>query len=131
MRRSAADVMIDFESGVVNENDGFGLDCDPAEDRTRQEFKAEVEIETILRRYGAQAGPPMASFGGEVDFDFDLQDALNAHRSARAEYMRAPEELRKMYKTYGAFVRAVERGEVGVREVVEAAPVPPVVPSAE
>lgn len=123
MRRSAADVMWSYEHG---EEDlfGFPLVCDPAEDQTRQEFAAEVDTQTILRRYGAFPSPPAAAFGSEVDYSMGLQEALEAQRSARAEYMRAPGDLRLKYRTYEQFVRAVERGEIGVREVKEEPVVP-------
>lgn len=126
MRRSAADVVLAYEAG---EEDVYGcpLVCDPAEDMTRQEFKAECDTETILRRYGAFPSPPVGAYGAEIDFDLDLQGALQAQRVARIEYMRAPADLRLKYRSYGEFVRAIERGEIGIREVKEEEE-PPIAP---
>lgn len=123
MRRSLEDVYEMYEGGV---EDTFGeaLVMDPAEDMTRQEFAAEVDTHTILKRYGGVPAAPAHAFGSSVDFRMDLQAALTAQRAARVEYMRAPAELKLKYKTYQQFVTAIERGELGVREIPDPPPAP-------
>lgn len=104
-----------------------GLACPAGEDRARQEFAAEVSVEAVLRRHGGgQLMParPLGQFGAEVDYDVDLGTALRMVADAKSAYAEAPEDLRKRFPTFGAFVDAVQRGAVAVREV-EPPPAPP------
>lgn len=74
-----------------------GLVCDPDEDRTQQQFKEEVDINEIVRRFGLTGElpdvvrvPQYGDFTSVVDF----QTALNAVRSAAEGFLELPAQLR-------------------------------------
>lgn len=95
-----------------------GLEFDPAEDTTRQEFKNETDTGEILRRMGMGGMVPQtAPTFGEWDADVDLQAALIAVQHAKVAHSRMPEELRKKYPTWEALLRGIERGEISVEGV--------------
>lgn len=95
----------------------FGTVCDPAENVTRQEFKAECDTATLLQRFGAgQAFPVRPAFFGEVDYDLNLQDAIHAMRAAQAAFERLPADLQRRYQGWGALADAIARGEVKAPE---------------
>lgn len=59
-----------------------GLYCDPADDRTRQEFKDESDINWLLHRYGALPDRRPVQYGDE-DFTTDLLSAYEAVQTAQ------------------------------------------------
>lgn len=79
------------------------------EDRTRQEFKDECDVNHVLTMYGAGRGPRggPGQFGVEVDDRVDLQESY-AHMASLADaYRRAPAALRKAYPTFESMLRAL------------------------
>lgn len=86
------------------------IDCSDRPDLARQEFKAETDTKTLLRRYGAVPPPP--PMGGEFDFDWTLQSSLNAIREVADGFESLPAEVRRAYPTPGELIQAVLRGEV-------------------
>jgi len=84
--------------------------CTKEEDKTRQEFKKEADVNELMKRFGAV--PPSRLPGGEWDFDMDLATAFDSVRSVRDGYRRLPSELRDQYPTPQALIDAVIRGEV-------------------
>lgn len=104
-----------------------GIAIDGAEDQARQEFRADTDVETILKRHGGAAlrpAEPLSGYGQVVDYDTDLAAALTMVQDAKRAYDGAPADIRKRFPTYGAFVQAVQSGLVAVREAEEA-PMPP------
>jgi len=84
------------------------LSCPPEEDRTRQEFKDEADIQWLLRKYGAL--PPVRQFPlGEVDFDVDLMTARTSLDLAKEGYSRMPDALRAQM-SFDDFLAAVASG---------------------
>lgn len=94
-----------------------GISCTAEEDRARQEFKNECDVNWLLRKYGAL--PPSQTFPqGEVDFDLSLLDAKMALGDARKAYEAFPRVLREKLSFEG-FLTAVANGSFRM------APLPP------
>lgn len=75
---------------------------------TRQEFAAEADVNTILKRYGMpQRG--QQTFGVRDD-RIDLQSALYALEAAKEAQLGVPEELRRKYPTWRHVLAACETG---------------------
>lgn len=127
-RRIQDDVVAAVESSSPDQISFLtGIDIDPSEDQARQEFRADTDVDTILARHGGAAlrpAQPLAGFGQVVDYDTDLGTALRMVAEAKAAYEAAPADIRKRFKSYGAFVEAVQDGRVAVRDA-EGAPIPP------
>ena len=77
-----------------------GINCPPEEGRTQQQFAEEVDINTIVRRFGltghlpTNPAPPMeGDFTGIVDF----HTAMNAVRRAQEGFEAFPAELRARF----------------------------------
>jgi len=76
-----------------------GLDCGP-ETKTQQQFKDEVDINTIVERFGVTGEmPEKFNFPTEQDFSetFDFQSAMNTIRQAQETFMSMPAELRARF----------------------------------
>lgn len=92
----------DYAFRVRAEN---AIACTAEEDRARQEFKDEADINWLLRKYGAL--PPVQSFPqGEVDYDLGLLDAKMAVDEARKAYEAFPRVLRENL-SFDGFLQAV------------------------
>lgn len=102
-----------------------GLACPEDEDRTRQEFAEEADVNVLLRRYGAV--PMGEATYGEFDYDVHLHQAVNGVRQARDDYRRMPAEVRNQFPTFEAFMAAVEDGRLEITtEPAVKQPEPPV-----
>lgn len=88
-------------------------DGKPNEDRARQEFKKETDINEILRRFGVgdESNLRQGTFG-EIDYNLDLQQALSSIDQAKSAYREMPNELQRRYPTWQRFLNAIERGEL-------------------
>jgi len=84
--------------------------CTKEEDKTRQEFKKEADVNELMKRFGAV--PPSRVPGGEWDFNLDLATAFDAVRTVRDGFRSLPADLREIYKTPQDLIDAVIRGEV-------------------
>lgn len=76
-----------------------GLDCGP-ETKTQQQFKDEVDINTIVERFGVTGEmPEKFNFPTEQDFSetFDFQSAMNITIQARDEFMKMPAKQRARF----------------------------------
>ncbi|AXH75591.1 MAG: internal scaffolding protein [Microviridae sp.] len=90
-----------FNYDTNGAGDESGLDCSvDGAGRTKQSFKEEVDINTIVRRFGlsgvlpAVVNPPMyGDFGGV----FDYQTAMNAVVGARESFMSLPAGVRSRF----------------------------------
>lgn len=93
----------------------FLLTCDHTKDKTRQEFKAESDVNTILKRHGAL--PPMREVTyGEVDYDLNLQAGLNAMERARQAWGNLPLEIRQKYNNWDKVALALTKGELEFKD---------------
>lgn len=88
-----------------------GLDTSGWDDVTRQEFKEDCDINTILQRFGAGDARPFR-FGDALDADLDLQNAIESVRSAQHSFDELPPELRSRYRDISSLVDALNRGEL-------------------
>lgn len=79
---------------------------------TRQEFKDEADINKLLARYGVGAGTRPTTFGTEVDYTIDLQQALNAITDAKHAFRNLPQNLRARYKTWQDLLNALNSGRL-------------------
>lgn len=77
-----------------------GVSCPPAEGKTQQQFRDEVDINTLVRRFGLTGSlpvnprPPMVGDFADIT---DFQSAMNAVRNAEAGFMEFPADLRARF----------------------------------
>lgn len=105
--RTQADSVEDF----ARYSDEAVVVCTAEEDRTRQEFAAEADINVILRRFGAGGFEPRPVRFGVQDFNDDLQGVMIAAREAQDAFERLPEKLRRRYPSWNELLPALETGE--------------------
>lgn len=75
------------------------LDCSDLPDLARQEFKAETDVNNILARYGID-GIKQGPTYSEVDYNMDLQEALESIREAERAIAKLPADLYVKYPTW-------------------------------
>lgn len=101
----------DFLDFTDQEHPDFepGITCTAEEDKARQEFKQEADLNFLMRKYGAL--PPVTQFPqGEVDFDVDLLTARVAVQEARDGYGRLPADFREAV-SFDQFMVSLANGE--------------------
>lgn len=79
---------------------------------TRQEFKDESDLNILLARFGVQNAQqrPM-TWGQEIDWNTDLQQAIEAIKQARQAQLNVPAELAAKYPTWRHVLNGAETGE--------------------
>lgn len=91
---------------VDRENDAYlsdltAIDCSAEPDKTLQQFKEEVDLNTMIRRFGVTGQPPTASsrtpFYGDFSNVPDYQTALNAVRAAEDGFAALPAAVRERF----------------------------------
>ncbi|QCQ85065.1 internal scaffolding protein [Blackfly microvirus SF02] len=87
-----------------------GTDTGP-ESLTRQEFADEADLNVLLARFGVNTPVRPMIYGGEVDYQLDLQQAFAAIESARRANMAVPDELRQKYPDWRKVLNGAESGE--------------------
>lgn len=88
------------------------MDYTNSEDMTRQEFKEETDINTILKKFGVGQGPQLLPIqNGEVDYDVGFQDAFLVAQDAQRAWNRMSPDLRAKYPTWQLLLDAVAKGE--------------------
>lgn len=104
-----------------------GLACTAEEDVTRQEFKDETDINKLLTRYGGNVPLRAATYGGTVDDNIDLQQALGAIADAKHAWRNLPENLRNRYTDWRQLLNALENGQLKLHteEPIATPPAPP------
>lgn len=81
-------------------SDATGTDTGP-ETKTQQQFKDEVDINTIVERFGVTGEmPPTMTFPTEQDFTdtFDFQTSMNVIVKARESFMEMPAKVRARFQ---------------------------------
>lgn len=124
--RTQADLPEDF----ARYSDESALRCSPSEDRTRQEFKEECDVNVILRRVGAGGFEPRPVSYGLQNTDDELQGVFAAAVAARDAWLRLPASLRRRYPGWDELLSAVERGEAVLVDSDGVEAKPPAVPAA-
>lgn len=119
---------------IAEWSDEAAIACDPREDKTRQEFAAEADINTLLRRFGAGGMEMRPVVYGIQDTDLELQQVYAAVEVSENAWARLPENLRARYSDWSELLAAVERGEAQLKDpegkVTEPVKPDPVVPVA-
>lgn len=107
--------------------------CTPEPTRTQQQFKDEVDINTIAKNFGMTGRMPenvrMPTFGDFTDVD-DYQTALNASRRAAHSFMQMPAEVRLRFENDPQLFLAFCSDAANREEAIKLGLVPaPVVPA--
>lgn len=95
-------------------SDAAGIDCEAGpEPKTRQEFKSEVDVNTILKRFGvgALAQRPGQLQYGEMDYDLDLQQGIAALKAAESAFRRLPKEMQELYGKPSEMLDAIQSNQ--------------------
>lgn len=120
---------------ILEGNEHPQIDCSDLPDMTRQEFKLEADINTIVNRFGltGQIALRQPVFG-ERNFDIDLHTGFLAIEEAQRGFLSLPRELRAKYRNPQGLLNAVHDGsfKTDLQEIAtrpEAPPPePPIVP---
>lgn len=121
----ASEMQTQFDAQWNRKVDDFpGVVFDPADDRTRQEFKDDCDVNTILARHMGVPLDQRPVEYGEYDFELTLRDGLEAVRASEKAWDSVPKNLREKYKDWSSLVAAVESGEVVFTRGVGDAPAP-------
>lgn len=86
-----------------------GIVFDELEDKTRQEFKEECDVNHILRQHGFMVRPVVY---GEHNFDEDLTAQMQSRSVFQLWYDSAPVEVREAYPDLASFLAAVGSGAI-------------------
>ena len=81
-------------------SDMTALECEK-ETKTQQQFKDEVDINTIVERFGVTGeAPPTVNFPEEQDFTevHDFQSAMNVLRASEEAFMQLPAKARARFQ---------------------------------
>lgn len=91
------------------------------ESLTRQEFKEDTDINTILARFGVNTQVRNDMVFTETDYTVDLQAAHDLMQNAKQVNTGVPPELRDKYPNWLALMSGIERGEYqnDLRELAE------------
>lgn len=100
-----------------------GISFVGTEDRTRQEFRDEADLNILLKRFGVGNNQRPLTFG-EVDYTIDFQQALSAINDARDAWRKLPPAVRDRYPTWRDLLNATESGSLDLEP-----PPPPVKPA--
>lgn len=85
------------------------------EDRTRQEFAKDADINVLLRRHGGIPAGRQPTFG-PYDFDLDMLDAIEFTRAAAEAFERLAPDLRRRHPTWASIIRAVDDGRLVIKD---------------
>ena len=81
-------------------SDMTALECE-RDTKTQQQFKDEVDINTIVERFGVTGeAPPTINFPEEQDFTevHDFQSAMNVLRASEEAFMQLPAKARARFQ---------------------------------
>lgn len=100
------------------------------EDRTRQEFAKDADINVLLRRHGGIPAGRQPTYG-PYDFDLDMQDALEATRKAQEAFNNLAPDLRRRHPTWPSLIRALDNGSLVIKhgKIGPPDPSPPAAPA--
>lgn len=86
------------------------LDCSDLPDMTRQEFKAETDVNNILSRYGVDGIRRTPEYA-EIDYTMDLQQSLGAIAEAERAIAKLPADLYVKYPTWEQLLAGAFNGQ--------------------
>lgn len=96
---------------------------------TRQEFKAEADINNILKKFGVDSfnNQPILD---SMDYDTNLHQAMELLAAANALHRDLPEQLRAKYPTRAAIIEGLDSGQfITDLEAINNPPAPPAAPT--
>lgn len=98
------------------------IDCSTLPDKTRQEFKAETDINTVLRRFTIGDLHARTPRYGDFDFTTDLQRSLATITAAKRAFAALPQELQDKYGSWEVSLTAAATGdlEIDLQDVAKA-----------
>lgn len=117
--RTQADQLNDEASAEAE----IRFDREGNQDMTRQEFKTDADINTILKRFGVHGIGGINEKKPEfrtVDYNLDLATAYSAIEQAKQAHNQLPANLRDRFKTWPELLNALDRGELKI--ITEEAP---------
>ena len=82
-------------------SDESGVDCSKDKGMTQQSFAEEVDINTIVKRFGITGEMPLqydTPKYGDFEGVFDFQSAMNAVRDAAERFMELPASVRAKFQ---------------------------------
>jgi len=88
-------------------NKDMGIVFDELEDKTRQEFSKECDVNHILAQHGYVMRPVVY---GTHDFDSDLTGQMQSRSIFQAWFESAPVEVREAYPDLGSFLAGIGSG---------------------
>lgn len=101
-------------------------------DLARQEFAKESDINQIMKRFGAGDQIMSRPFNtGDVDFDMDLLQAIDADRAVRNAWASFSPELRTKYPNLEEIFYALQNGSLVLRDGALREPIPDPSPTPE
>lgn len=104
-----------------------GIDFSQSKDRTRQEGKADADVNTILARYGVGGQPLRQTVYGETNYDMDLQRTMAAVDAAKSAWQQMPANLREKYPSWQDLLNGLESGALRL-DMANLPPAPKSVP---
>lgn len=91
-----------FNYDVDAASDEAGIAFDPEEGRAQQQFRDEVDINTIVRRFGLTGelpeNPRIALYGDLTGLPEDYRGMVEYVRGAEEAFMEFPAEIRKRFE---------------------------------
>lgn len=81
-------------------------------DKTRQEFKAETDLATILSKYGVGIPTRPVHYGTETNYDVDLHTAFQLVNAAEKQFNHVDPEVRKQFPTIFQLAHGMRSGEL-------------------
>ena len=78
----------------------FGIAFDPEKDMTQQQYAEEVDINTIVKRFGLTGQLPQnlqMPVSGDFTDAVDFHTAMNVVRQAEEEFLRVPADVRERF----------------------------------
>ena len=96
----------------VSRDTAMYFDTPDAKDQARQEFAAEADILSQLRRFGVSPTNSRIPSFADVDYDVDLLRAHELVRQARAALGKLPAEVLEKHGGPDGVLAAIERGEL-------------------
>lgn len=81
------------------------------ESLTRQELAPDTDINTLLARFGVDGQMRQPIYGETIDYDMNLQTAINITAQAQDIMHHVPQELRDKYRNWREVLDATETGQ--------------------
>lgn len=94
-----------------------GIDTTGERDPVRHELTNEADINQILKRFGVGFQSRTPEYGTSVNYDMNLQTALEAVDLAKVTYDDMPKALRAKYPNWLSFLSALEAGRIRIQNV--------------